>query len=533
MKNIIVNSNNEECNIKYRKSRSEEYSVQLTPDPVGGLGILMGMKNEETHPFVLAFKKDDNKKLLPAERSGKIFLGDALVSVNNLSVEEMQLDEVLVTIKKSLSCHSTITLIFRKDEITRKTIQNAINNVMKNSVSSDPMTMKQCRPAEDSLCNQNKKGSIKDAQNTVSKSSDESLSDHTECMHSCRTENKQPRSDASLLSYNKQNMTVVKKKQPKSVGSLSSYDKKSPILCSDNKKQLKTHKEISTGTSSVPHTRDALASMVGENSASSEKETNMDLAGEAEIELFSMIKRNIHESKMKSSKKNIANASTRNNNINVVEISEKKNKDSKDKCNTCCDVPVKSVNRKETNTSLETGKGKEANTIQSKQYCAVGNEINIISCHTTEESERKGKEVNNCQDKQSDKSIVSSITEMNIKYLHQIGDKVKARCKQTSKMWCDGIVKGFLSQPAKDTRYGEIRRYKVEFKQGTIFEVLEYNVIPLKDVEISETQLESLGIYHCCDKQSTDKYAKMRGWYEYKGKCFRSSSDALEEAQLM
>ena len=131
----------------------------------------------------------------------------------------------------------------------------------------------------------------------------------------------------------------------------------------------------------------------------------------------------------------------------------------------------------------------------------------------------------------NDKCRSESSPRIKIKYLHKVGDKIMARNK-TFKEWCDGIIEGFVSTSAKDERYGEVRRYRVKFttNEEIVGVAHEHNVIPLKDIAVSNEQLSAKGIQSCKDKESSDKYAKLRGWYEYEGNIFASSSDALEKA---
>ena len=76
------------------------YEVQLTPHPDFGLGLRLEAQIDGTPAIAGSYKKHPlTGGRLPAERTGKIVLGDELISVNNVSLEGMTFDDVIATVR--------------------------------------------------------------------------------------------------------------------------------------------------------------------------------------------------------------------------------------------------------------------------------------------------------------------------------------------------------------------------------------------------------------------------------------------------
>jgi len=92
-----VSNDDEERDLEYRR---EEYAVKVTPHPDFGLGLRLESPMDGTPAVAGSFKKHPlNGGMLPAEKTGMIVLGDELISVNGVSLENMTFDDIISTVR--------------------------------------------------------------------------------------------------------------------------------------------------------------------------------------------------------------------------------------------------------------------------------------------------------------------------------------------------------------------------------------------------------------------------------------------------
>eukprot|EP00934_Nitzschia_sp_Nitz4_P005924 Nitzschia sp. Nitz4//scaffold10_size219509//115070//124411//NITZ4_001433-RA/size219509-processed-gene-0.134-mRNA-1//-1//CDS//3329532935//5914//frame0 len=78
----------------------QEYEVQVTPHPDFGLGLRLESPMDGLPAIAGSFKKHPlNGGMLPAEKTGMIILGDEVLSVNGVSLENMTFDDIIATVR--------------------------------------------------------------------------------------------------------------------------------------------------------------------------------------------------------------------------------------------------------------------------------------------------------------------------------------------------------------------------------------------------------------------------------------------------
>ena len=78
------------------------YSISLTPDKDFGVGMQIDFDNHEI--VVKNYKRNPiNNDLLPAEKCGSISVGDNIIEINNISLENISTEKSIQIIKESLS----------------------------------------------------------------------------------------------------------------------------------------------------------------------------------------------------------------------------------------------------------------------------------------------------------------------------------------------------------------------------------------------------------------------------------------------
>lgn len=78
----------------------QEYDVLVTPHPDFGLGLRLESPMDGLPAVAGSFKKNPlNDGMLPAEKTGMIQLGDELLSVNGVSLENMTFDDIIATVR--------------------------------------------------------------------------------------------------------------------------------------------------------------------------------------------------------------------------------------------------------------------------------------------------------------------------------------------------------------------------------------------------------------------------------------------------
>lgn len=78
----------------------EEYEVSVTPHPDFGLGLRLESPMDGLPAIAGSFKKHPlNGGMLPAEKTGMIVLGDEVLHVNGVSLENMTFDDIIATVR--------------------------------------------------------------------------------------------------------------------------------------------------------------------------------------------------------------------------------------------------------------------------------------------------------------------------------------------------------------------------------------------------------------------------------------------------
>ena len=99
---------------------SKEYELTVPIDPDYGLGLSIDFFENDV--IVKNYKRNSNNKLLPAEESGLISIGDSLIKINEESLEEIDTEKKINIVKKAMQ-EDFITLRFRtfsnKNELTK------------------------------------------------------------------------------------------------------------------------------------------------------------------------------------------------------------------------------------------------------------------------------------------------------------------------------------------------------------------------------------------------------------------------------
>ena len=127
------------------QARREEYIVKITPHPDFGLGLRLESPMDGLPAVAGSFKKNPlNGGLLPAEKTRTIVLGDELLSVNGVSLENMTFDDIIATVRHvgaESGPGEALSLEFRPATLGRS---------RKSSFSSGPIDMPEApgRPKE-------------------------------------------------------------------------------------------------------------------------------------------------------------------------------------------------------------------------------------------------------------------------------------------------------------------------------------------------------------------------------------------------
>ena len=82
------------------RTTRKEYEVLVTPHPDFGLGLRLESPMDGLPAIAGSFKKNPlNDGILPAEKTGMIQLGDELLSVNDVSLENKTFDDIIATVR--------------------------------------------------------------------------------------------------------------------------------------------------------------------------------------------------------------------------------------------------------------------------------------------------------------------------------------------------------------------------------------------------------------------------------------------------
>ena len=89
---------------------SKEYEITVPIDPDYGIGLKIDFFDNDV--IVKNYKRNSHNKILPAEESGLISIGDSLIQINNVSLENIDTDEKINIVKNAMK-HDFIQLKFR------------------------------------------------------------------------------------------------------------------------------------------------------------------------------------------------------------------------------------------------------------------------------------------------------------------------------------------------------------------------------------------------------------------------------------
>jgi len=103
------------------------YEIVIMPHPEYGIGVRLDVHREGQRIIVGSFKKHPlSGGMLPAEKSGKIKVGDVVLKVNNISFEGKSMHETIETMR-SLGSKNPLTMVFRSaDEVHDKPINASV-----------------------------------------------------------------------------------------------------------------------------------------------------------------------------------------------------------------------------------------------------------------------------------------------------------------------------------------------------------------------------------------------------------------------
>lgn len=91
-------------------STSKEYEITVPIDPDYGIGLKIDFFDNDV--IVKNYKRNSNNKVLPAEESGLISIGDSLIKINNISLENIDTTTKIDIVKNAMK-HDFIQLKFR------------------------------------------------------------------------------------------------------------------------------------------------------------------------------------------------------------------------------------------------------------------------------------------------------------------------------------------------------------------------------------------------------------------------------------
>lgn len=89
---------------------SKEYEITVPIDPDYGIGLKIDFLDDDV--IVKNYKRNNENKLLPAEESGQISIGDSLIKINNLELENITTKEKIKIVKSAMD-EDFIKLKFR------------------------------------------------------------------------------------------------------------------------------------------------------------------------------------------------------------------------------------------------------------------------------------------------------------------------------------------------------------------------------------------------------------------------------------
>ena len=104
---IIMEINNYQ---RFKKEKNNIYELLLTPHHKYGIGLKLDFDTNEV--VISNFKRNpDNNDKLPAEDSNKILIGDNIISINDIKLEDLESEECIRLIKEKLNSKEVKLLI--------------------------------------------------------------------------------------------------------------------------------------------------------------------------------------------------------------------------------------------------------------------------------------------------------------------------------------------------------------------------------------------------------------------------------------
>jgi hypothetical protein len=101
----------------------EEYEITVPIDPDYGIGLKIDFFENDV--VVKNYKRNGSNNLLPAEKSGKISIGDSLIKINKIDLEILSTEEKINIVQTAMK-NDFISLQFRTF-INNKIIEKELN----------------------------------------------------------------------------------------------------------------------------------------------------------------------------------------------------------------------------------------------------------------------------------------------------------------------------------------------------------------------------------------------------------------------
>ena len=79
---------------------SKEYEITVPIDPDYGIGLKIDFLDDDV--IVKNYKRNNENKVLPAEESGQISIGDSLIKINNIELENITTEEKIKIVKGAM-----------------------------------------------------------------------------------------------------------------------------------------------------------------------------------------------------------------------------------------------------------------------------------------------------------------------------------------------------------------------------------------------------------------------------------------------
>ena len=79
---------------------SKEYEITVPIDPDYGIGLKIDFFDNDV--IVKNYKRNSKNKVLPAEESGLISIGDSLIEINGISLENKETEDKIDIVKNAI-----------------------------------------------------------------------------------------------------------------------------------------------------------------------------------------------------------------------------------------------------------------------------------------------------------------------------------------------------------------------------------------------------------------------------------------------